>query len=147
MSPAPADAPLPPDRAWAEERLRNSHNYWLATTRADGRPHLVPIWGVWLEQRFWFSSFAGVEVDNIAACPTVVLTTETPGEVVILDGTAETVGVGDLPEGYARTFDAKYGPGWSGIDDERAVLLRVLPVKARAWRESDATDPPARFAF
>src|SRR5215213_9005621 len=34
---------------WAEERLRESHNYWLATTRPDGRPHVFPIWGVWFE--------------------------------------------------------------------------------------------------
>lgn len=99
-----------PDWAWAEKRLRHSHNCWLATVRGDGRSHLVLIRNDWLERRFWFSSFAGVKVDNFAACPAVVLTTETPGEGVTLDGTAETVGVCDLPDGYAGTFDAKIWP-------------------------------------
>ena len=26
---------------WAEQRLEGSHNYWLATARRDGRPHLM----------------------------------------------------------------------------------------------------------
>lgn len=31
--------------SWAEERLQGSHNYWLATVRPDGRPHLMVIGG------------------------------------------------------------------------------------------------------
>ena len=27
--------------SWAEERLANSRNYYLATARRDGRPHLM----------------------------------------------------------------------------------------------------------
>ncbi len=26
---------------WALERLQNSHNYWIATTRADSSPHVM----------------------------------------------------------------------------------------------------------
>ena len=33
--------------SWAEERLRDSRNYWLATVRPDGRPHVMPVWAVW----------------------------------------------------------------------------------------------------
>ena len=32
---------------WAEERLTASEHYWCATVRPDGRPHLMPIWGLW----------------------------------------------------------------------------------------------------
>ncbi len=35
--------------SWATERLMKAHNYWLATTRPDGRPHCMPVWGIWLE--------------------------------------------------------------------------------------------------
>ncbi len=34
------------DWSVVEERLRSSTEYWMATTRADGRPHVVPRWGV-----------------------------------------------------------------------------------------------------
>ena len=28
---------------WAVERLEKSHNYWIATTRPDGGPHLMVV--------------------------------------------------------------------------------------------------------
>ena len=31
-----------------EARLGRESTIWLATVRADGRPHLVPLWYVWL---------------------------------------------------------------------------------------------------
>jgi len=32
--------------SFALERLEKARNYWVATTRPDGRPHTVPVWGV-----------------------------------------------------------------------------------------------------
>jgi hypothetical protein len=34
--------------AWAEaeRRLTVSHDYWCATVRPDGAPHVTPVWGV-----------------------------------------------------------------------------------------------------
>ncbi len=34
-----------------ETRLLSTKNVWMATTRPDGRPHVVPRWGVWLDGR------------------------------------------------------------------------------------------------
>ena len=45
---------------WAADRLKKSRQYWIATTRPDGSPHLMVIWGVWLGGSFWFST--GVQV-------------------------------------------------------------------------------------
>ena len=39
-----SDAQLLP-WAYAEQRLVAARNYWLATTRPDGRPHVSPAWG------------------------------------------------------------------------------------------------------
>ena len=39
--------------SWAAERISKSHNYWLATTRLDGRPHVMPVWGIWLDDIFF----------------------------------------------------------------------------------------------
>ncbi len=32
---------------WAEERLTDSRNCWVVTVWPDGRPHAMPVWGVW----------------------------------------------------------------------------------------------------
>ena len=42
--------------SWAVERLTRSHEYWLATSWPDGRPHLMPVWAVWMDGGLWFSS-------------------------------------------------------------------------------------------
>ena len=34
--------------SWAVERLEQSHNYWIASSRPDHRPHLMIVWGIWL---------------------------------------------------------------------------------------------------
>lgn len=33
----------------AQQRLEEARNYWLATVRPDGHPHVTPVWGVWLD--------------------------------------------------------------------------------------------------
>ena len=60
----PVDAQALTDRgaapwATAEERLENPERprtYWLATVRGDGRPHVRPIIGMWMEGAFYFVS-------------------------------------------------------------------------------------------
>ena len=34
---------------WAAERLEQARNYWVSTSRPDGRPHAMPVWGIWLD--------------------------------------------------------------------------------------------------
>src|SRR5260370_39567946 len=57
---------------WALERLEKSHNYWISTTRPDGRPHLMIVWGIWWQDTFWFSTGSCTrKAKNIAADPRV----------------------------------------------------------------------------
>jgi nitroimidazol reductase NimA-like FMN-containing flavoprotein (pyridoxamine 5'-phosphate oxidase superfamily) len=41
---------------WAEitARLENAQFYWLATVRPEGRPHVVPVLGIWLDDQLHF---------------------------------------------------------------------------------------------
>ena len=48
-----------PDCSTGTRRLRDSRaskNYWVSTASASGRPHAMPVWGVWLGDRFAFST-------------------------------------------------------------------------------------------
>lgn len=96
-----ADYGVPADPAgalpwsWAQERLVRNKNYWVVTASASGRPHALPVWGVWLPEtdRFWFSCSPNArKVRNIA---------ENPRSVVTVDDTVECVSV----EGRARIAD------------------------------------------
>src|SRR5262249_61872268 len=33
---------------WAEDRLRKSRQYWIATTGPEARPHVMVVWALWL---------------------------------------------------------------------------------------------------
>src|SRR5437763_12183194 len=41
---------------WAEGVLSKTKNYFMVTVRRDGRPHVMPIWGVWIGGGFYFST-------------------------------------------------------------------------------------------
>src|SRR5436189_1940766 len=77
---------------WAADRLKKSRQYWIATTRPDGSPHLMVIWGLWLDESFWFSSGAASrKARNLVENPKCVIGTDDAAEAVILEGTVESI--------------------------------------------------------
>jgi hypothetical protein len=78
--------------SWAAQRLKKSRQYWIATTRPDGAPHLMVIWGVWLNDSFWFSTGAASrKARNLAHSPKCVIGSDNAAEAVILEGTVELI--------------------------------------------------------
>src|SRR5260370_38260436 len=62
--------------SWAEERLISSRNYWMVTVWPDGRPHGLPVWGMWHDGAFWFSSRKpSRKSKNLGANPRCFVTT------------------------------------------------------------------------
>ena len=85
-----------PDRehlpwAWAVHQLTHARHYWIGTTRPDGRPHARPVWGVWLDNTFYFST-GSLAAENLAHSPEITFHVESPaGEAVIVEGVAEAL--------------------------------------------------------
>lgn len=126
-----------------EDRLRESLHYWLATTRPNGRPHVVPRWGVWLDGGFWYDgSPETVHVRNLEENTHAVLHLESGSEVTIVEGRSlrpDPV-TGELGERLAAEYARKYGPqytpsadAWS--DEIAGGMRRIDPVKVIAWSE------------
>lgn len=91
-------------------------NYWIGTTRPDGRPHAVPVWGVWLDEDFYFEGGPDTRRGrNLAANPAVGIHVERGDEVAILEGTVEQIAGPDqaLADNLVEAFDAKYGPKYN----------------------------------
>jgi hypothetical protein len=75
--------------SWAAERLTMSRNYWVSSVWPDGRPHSMPVWGMWDDAVLWFSSSIGSrKTRNLAANPQCCVTTEDAADPVVLEGTA-----------------------------------------------------------
>src|SRR5262245_33110924 len=78
--------------SWAVERLENSPCQWIATTRPDGSPHVMVVWGVWLDGGFYFGMALGSrKARNLAADSRCVVCTECAGEGVVVEGVGEAV--------------------------------------------------------
>jgi PPOX class probable F420-dependent enzyme len=125
--------------SWAEEQLTQARNYWVCTTRADGRPHAVPVWGVWADDAVWFgTSPDSAKGRNMARDPRVVVHLESGDEVVILEGEVELPA--DLPQTVADAYEKKYG-------HRVERLLAFRPHVAQTWTESDFVRNATRWVF
>ena len=78
---------------FVDERMAGARTYWVATTRPDGRPHVAPVHGLWLDGTFYFGGDPRSRKSrNLAANPNVAVHPEgDDGDVVILEGVAEAV--------------------------------------------------------
>src|SRR5919205_4391722 len=73
-----------------QEPLQTTKIYWVATTRPDGRPHAVPIWGAWIDNTFYFEVSPQTRRGrNLAVNPAVVVHLEHGKLVIIIEGIAE----------------------------------------------------------
>jgi nitroimidazol reductase NimA-like FMN-containing flavoprotein (pyridoxamine 5'-phosphate oxidase superfamily) len=95
--------------SYARERLERARTYWIATARPDGRPHCVPVWGLWLEERFIFSTGADSrKARNLAVNPNCVVTMEESDRHVVVEGLAEVLGAEAERKRVTRIYQQKY---------------------------------------
>lgn len=133
--------------SWAQTRLRESHDFWLATVTPAGRPHLMPVWAVWTGEVLWFSSSPrSVKARNIAAGSAVSIATDDPYEPVVLEGTAEIVTEPTALHAFLDAMNAKYATAY-GADFLANASMRLRPEKAFGLREKDFTGTPTRWTF
>ena len=95
---------------WAAKRLKKSRQYWIATTRPDGAPHLMIIWGLWLDESFWFSTGTkSRKARNLAANRRCVIGTDDAAKAVILEGLVELIDAKSVAYAkFAKAYEKKY---------------------------------------
>jgi nitroimidazol reductase NimA-like FMN-containing flavoprotein (pyridoxamine 5'-phosphate oxidase superfamily) len=95
--------------------------YWIITVRVDGRPHAVPLVGVWHDGAFAFCTGSTEQKQrNLDANPHVAVTTGTTGangwnsgKDVVVEGTAQRVTDATALRALADAWFAKYGDDWN----------------------------------
>jgi hypothetical protein len=116
----------------ARKRLEEEPNMWLATTRSDGRPHLVPVWFVWKRGYFYLCiEGSSVKARNIRSRKHVSLALEDGSKPLICEGEAAPVPE-PWPAEVIRAFRKKYDWGISP-QDQYDLLIRVKPKKWLGW--------------
>lgn len=103
---------------WAEARARLEHpdpsrTYWLATARPDGRPHVMPVLGLWMDGAFYFITGETTRKGkNLAGDPRCVITatsTTLPALDLILEGDARKVADETELQRVAEAYGSKMG--------------------------------------
>ena len=137
----------------ALSRLRAAMSYWLATTRPDGRPHSMPVYGVLLGDEFWFGTM-GQKSRNLRHQPYAIVHHESADDVAIVEGIVERRPFVDAPEAVVDAFRDKYVDPQTGqpfdllgvqsLDDE--AWLYVLRIKVgHAWLEGAFPETQTRW--
>lgn len=129
---------------WATERLVRARNYWIATTRPNGQPHTRPVWGVWIEDAFYFSTGSRA-AQNLAANRAITIHLESGSDVVIIEGEAELVSDTSLVERVVSLYNQKYH--WN-VDPNNlpGPFYAVRPQLAFGWvSDESGLDQGAAF--
>lgn len=115
--------------SWAEQRLVRNRNYWVVTANAAGRPHALPVWGVWLPEteRFWFScSPRARKARNLAENPQCVVTVDDTVECVSVEGRGRIVDAAREADAVDRAVAAYVAKYWDdpSVHAEMEAFLR-----------------------
>lgn len=142
--------------AWsdAESILRNGRYYWIATTDADGRPHLVQQWAAWVEDRLYFEGSERTRwARNLARDPRVAFGTQTGTHATFGQGTVDFVrGLTlDVAKSIASQYARKYGRTFDyrpkAAKYETGLVFRATPSKIIAFDVKHFTASGTRFTF
>jgi nitroimidazol reductase NimA-like FMN-containing flavoprotein (pyridoxamine 5'-phosphate oxidase superfamily) len=136
--------------SWAAERLTKSHDYWIATVWPDGRPHVMPVWGVWRGDSLWFSSgLRSRKAKNLAADERCVATTDNALEPVVVEGRATPIREPGELRSFTDAVNAKYDAGLSleFFDPDVNGTFRLRPTWVFALTEDDFEGSPTRWTF
>jgi hypothetical protein len=132
--------------AWATGRLAASHDYFVATVTPEGRPHLMPVWGVWAGGSLWFSaSPASRKARNLDADARVALATDDALAPVVVEGTARRISDPAAVERFAAWVNAKYDSDYSVQFFADNACFEVVPEAVFGIDTEDFAGSPTRW--
>jgi general stress protein 26 len=122
------------------EWMDESKNYWINSSKPNGNPHSRPVWGIWMENNFYFGGGSKTQnATNLRNNPKIIVHTESGEKVVIIEGTAKTFDDKELNTTLGKAYEKRYGmshppPFW-----------RVIPQIVFAWSMEDFENTPTKF--
>jgi len=141
---------LGPDHLSLDAVLRRfgaERSWWVATTRPDGRPHAMPVWGLFIEHRLVFSTDPqSVKADNLTSNQAIVVHLDSGDQVAVVEGTARRLTPTDIPAGFSAQYEAKYGFAFDPADPA-VGMFEVVPAKVFSWDEANFAETAARWRF
>ena len=134
--------------AWAvlSRRLAEARTYWLATVRPDGRPHVVPTDGLWVDDTLWFGGDTDtVHHRNLCGNGAAAVHLEDGTRAVIVEGRARlTTPSPEQAHRLAALSTSKYGFA-APAEAYLTQTWLLSPTRVLAW--DDFPNDATRFRF
>lgn len=110
-------------------KLKSQKVIWFGSVRSDGRPHMAPIWFIWLAERIYVSTDPkSVKRKNIGGNPRVSLALEDGEHPVICEGTAKVI----APP-WADEIKAAFFKKYDWDLDKEPQYNEVIEVTPERW--------------
>ncbi len=156
-----SDDAVPTEWARGRKDLQDAELYWLSTVRPDGRPHVTPLLGIWLDGALYFCTGANErKAKNLSRNAHCILTTgcnRLNGLDLVVEGDVARVTDETELRLVADTYESKYGAHftepegtWFGlggaIRNAEALAFRVTPSTAFGFGKGERFSQ-TRWAF
>jgi hypothetical protein len=124
-------------------RLENDIDAWVASSdQHGGPPYLIPLSFLWTDETLLFATAeTTITGRNMDTTGRVRIALGHTRDVILIDGTADSVPVDGLPAATADAYTAK--AGWEPREDRHNRYYRVRPTRILAWREVDEYEDAA----
>ncbi len=148
---------------WASGQLvlEDAEVYWISSVRPDGRPHVTPLLGIWLDGAMYFCTGDDErKAKNLESNSHCILTTgcnNLDGLDVVVEGKVAKVSGKTELQSAADTYESKYGSHftspdgtWFGLGDSirqsKVVLYRLAPARVLGFAKGE-TFSQTRWEF
>lgn len=133
---------------WVEAQMQQARNYWICTTRPSGSPHAVPVWGVWVESRFFFGTEPrAVKTRNIQHNPQAVVHLESGDHTLIFEGILLESSPAAESSALNAAIDRAYRQKYDFSPEGAGLRYRLVPQKVLAWLEADFPNTATCWLF
>lgn len=134
--------------AWVARKMNGCRTFWLATIHTgagatESRPHVMPVWGVWLDNSFFFSTGRkSRKGQNLAANPACTVCNDDGEEAIIIEGEAGQVEAASTLDRVAAVYQEKYKMDPRGMNEP---IFEVRPRKVFGFIEKSFPKSATRW--
>jgi nitroimidazol reductase NimA-like FMN-containing flavoprotein (pyridoxamine 5'-phosphate oxidase superfamily) len=143
--PAPLDGYWNPDDAnkllkwqFVSERMQASKNYWVCTVNPNGRPHTVPVWGVWIDNTLYFGGSPDTRwARNLKRQPDVSVHLDDSNQAVILEGYVTLIAdpqsdmMTRIDDAYEEKYNMRHGPPIWQLHLQKVIAWKTMDTATR----------------
>jgi nitroimidazol reductase NimA-like FMN-containing flavoprotein (pyridoxamine 5'-phosphate oxidase superfamily) len=126
--------------------MNRCHTFWLATVHAgSGSPHVMPVWGVWIDDAFFFSTGRkSRKGQNLVANPACTIANDDGEEAVIVEGGAAELTEAAVLNRVAAAYIKKYKMDPRGMGEP---IFRVQPRRVFGFVEKTFPKSATRWNY